>query len=539
MIRKKIICFIFFIILFIIIIICYFSNTHSKIKDEGYKINVTINAEDAPKKISPYIFGINSDSNAVIDKVKVNAIRQGGNRFSTYNWENNYSNSGIDANNISDTYLSDSSVPGDAALKLSKIAKEYNIPYKVTTLQMMGYVASDKKGVVTDSEKAPSSRWKEIKVNKESALSQTPNVSDNYVYMDEYINYLINMLGNSSSETGIQGYSLDNEPALWNKTHYLAHEERVTPKELVNKSVEVAKVIKQQDSNADVFGPALYGLPSFVNLKNESDTEENDEWNEIKKKNNYNWFIDYYLDEMKKSSDIYGTRLLNYLDLHYYCETNGIKSKILQASRNLYDENYESNNYTEKKYKNYLPLLPKIQESIDKYYPGTKIAITEYDFGKNGSTIYEGIAEVQYLSTFAKYEVGFASYFGAYSPYVYMAINMFTNCDTYGDVGDNLVHSESEDISKVGTFSATSSDDLANAKTLNIVLTNNDMNQDANVTVKVENSKVNYKKGKIYGMYDGCDDLTFIGEINAKNIKNNTFTISMPSVSAYRIILES
>ena len=33
--------------------------------------------------------------------------------------------------------------------------------------------------------------------------------------MDEYVNYIIRTLGNSQSDTGIQGYSLDNEPALW------------------------------------------------------------------------------------------------------------------------------------------------------------------------------------------------------------------------------------------------------------------------------------------------------------------------------------
>ena len=42
----------------------------------------------------------------------------------------------------------------------------------------------------------------------------TPGQTNDYVYMDEYVNYLVNTLDNSTTSIGFQGYNLDNEPAI-------------------------------------------------------------------------------------------------------------------------------------------------------------------------------------------------------------------------------------------------------------------------------------------------------------------------------------
>ena len=83
---------------------------------------------------------------------------------------------------------------------------------------------------------------------------------------------------------------------------------------------------------------------------------------------------------MKKASKEAGERLLDYFDIHYYSEACDTPEKILQASRTLYDPTFIEDSYVGKWYSNELPYLPKIQESIDKYFPGTNIAITEYSF---------------------------------------------------------------------------------------------------------------------------------------------------------------
>lgn len=124
------------------------------------------------------------------------SLRQGGNRFTGYNWENNYSNAGRDWNDSSDTNMGDvTDGPAYQARRLSKEAAENNVDYKMATLQMAGYVSADKNGTVAASEVAPSSRWNKVEFQKGGALSDTPDLTDDTVYMDEYVNYLINNLG--------------------------------------------------------------------------------------------------------------------------------------------------------------------------------------------------------------------------------------------------------------------------------------------------------------------------------------------------------
>lgn len=500
--------------------------------ENTFENKITIDVSKKENNISPYIYGINV-IDASLKDVKVNAIRQGGNRTSTYNWENNASNAGSDGENSSDSYLSNSTVPGQILLDLSQKATANNIKYKFTTLQMMGYVAADKNGKVSKKQKAPSGRWKKVEIRKNGELSLNPDTNDDVVYMDEYVNYIISKLGDSTTSTGIQGYSLDNEPALWNNTHSLAHSSSVKMNELISKSIELAKVVKDADSNADILGPALYGIPAYDSLDNEESKNEGDDenWSKIKSENGYNWFIDYYLDEMKKASDEYGSRLLDYIDIHYYSEACDVPSKLLQASRTLYDSSFKENSWISSKYQDILPLLPKLQESIDKYFPGTKIAISEYNFRKSGNTIYEGIAEVQYLIAFAKNNVGIATYWGGYSPYIYSAINMFTDCEEFGEIGENIINSETEDNSKVCTL-VTQND---KADKMDIILTNNDMKETAKINISIENSQKKYKKAHIYGITKNDNEVVEFGTIS--NFRNNEFEISIPSLSTCRIIL--
>ena len=128
---------------------------------DAYQMTVTVDTSANRKAISPYIYGVNEYGNgANLENVKVNAVRQGGNRYTGYNWETNWSNAGADWKHSSDTNIGDiSDGAGYAARNLSKNVNKYGIPYKMTTLQMAGYVSADKNGEVSEEEAAPSARW--------------------------------------------------------------------------------------------------------------------------------------------------------------------------------------------------------------------------------------------------------------------------------------------------------------------------------------------------------------------------------------------
>lgn len=509
-------------------------------------VNVSIDTEMERTEISPYIYGVNQD----LKGQTVTARRLGGNRMTAYNWETNASNAGSDYINSSDDYMvgsvgvpaADANKPGAVSWVFHDQSLAQNVPYTLLTLQAAGYVSADFKGEVKASETAPSSRWKEVKFAKNAPFSLTPDVNDDYVYMDEFVNFLVNKYGDSTTATGVKGYSVDNEPALWAHTHSRVHPEPVECVELVDKTAELSKAVKNVDPNAEIFGPALYGFAAYLSLQDAPD------WESVK--GGYNWFIDYYLDQMKKKSDEAGKRLLDVLDVHYYSEAKGGGMRVtfgediantecnkarLQAPRTLWQKSYVEDSWVaEPWFDNYRPIIPTIQDSINKYYPGTKLAITEYDFG-GGNHITGGIAQADTLGIFGKYGVYLATYWGNENKdYIASAMNLYTNYDGKGSkYGDTSVKCE---VSNDDVASAYSSVEKTDDGKLHIILLNK--NYDSSTTFNLSiNSDEQYKSGKVYG-FDRSGSA--IKERTAvTSIVDNKFTYTLPALSAYHIILDT
>jgi hypothetical protein len=126
------------------------------------------------------------------------------------------------------------------------------------TIQMAGYVAADMNGTVTTAQVAPSSRWKTIGVYKGSPFSLTPDKTDGFVYMDEFVNFMLNKFGPAISG-GVKYYDLDNEPALWSNTHAREHPTPATYAEVFGKGVSMATMVTALDPDAQILGPVSYG----------------------------------------------------------------------------------------------------------------------------------------------------------------------------------------------------------------------------------------------------------------------------------------
>lgn len=508
----------------------------------GYDLDVTVDLNGPRKSISPYIYGINDAG--YLDNVNVNVVRQGGNRYSAYNWENNYSNAGSDWKNSSDTFLTTgyskelAATPGACAIHLSEDCVSHNIPYKMATIQMAGYASADAKGEVTADEAAPSARWKQVKAAKGSEFSLTPDLEDDYVYMDEYVNYLVQTLGDASTAEGINGYNLDNEPALWSHTHSLMHPDKTTYAEMVEKSTEYATAIKAVDPKAEIFGLALFGFGAYTQLSEAPDAD-----------NSYNWFISYYLDKMADAEKTAGKRLIDAIDVHYYSEAMGtdrvtncnddthedcIEAR-LQAPRTLYEVGYIENSWIGQWGQSYLPILPNIQDSINKYYPGTKLAMTEYNFG-GGDHVSGAIAEADTLGVFASNDVYLATLWPLTSniDYQLAAINLYTNYDGNGAAfGDTLVSTKTSDVEKGTAYAAIDGSDESK---VTLVLTNKDLHNSQNATIKL-NGDAAYSSAAIYGITSESSNIQLLGAVN--DIADNTFTIEIPALSVVQIEISS
>ena len=494
----------------------------------GYDMNITVDMKGERKEISPLIYGVNSYT-AKLKDVKATAVRQGGNRMTAYNWETNASNAGSDCKHSSDNNLSDSDDPADCVQQLSKDAAKYGVDYKLTTLQLAGYVSADKNGTVAEEEKAPSDRWNKVVLTKGSAFTDTPDLTDGVVYMDEYVNYIIKKLGDSQSATGIQGYSLDNEPVLWNETHSRMHPEPVTIEELSTKSIEMAKAVKKLDPKAEVFGPALYGYTAYDHL---DDDDQHTEWETVKAKNNYHWYLDSYLDDMRKASEECGTRLLDVLDIHYYSESarNGIEDR-LQSVRTLYEKGFVENSWIGQWCMENVPILPTIKNSIDTYYPGTKLGISEYNFG-GGNDASGTIAQAEALGCYADQGVYFATLWGG-EPYILAGIDLYTNYDGKGgSFGDTLIPAKTEDVSKSSTYASVNAKDDSK---VTVMVTNKDLNMNENAVIDLKNTIKDYKSAAVYAVYGDTEQIRLIDII--KDVKDNKVNVDLPAFSAAMVVV--
>ncbi len=507
---------------------------------ESYNMSVSIDLSAETKSISPYIYGINDAG--YLDKVTATAVRQGGNRYSGYNWENNYSNAGADWKNSSDTYLTngyssaEAKTPGACALHLSADAEKNGVGYKMATIQMAGYVSADADGEITQAEAAPSARWKQVKAAKGSEFSLEPDTTDDYVYMDEYVNYLVNKLGDSTTKTGINGYNLDNEPALWSSTHKLMHPNHTTYAEMVEKSTEYASAIKAVDPNAEVFGLALFGVYAYYNLADAPDRDSS-----------YDWFLSYYLDKMKDAEQTAGKRLIDAIDVHYYSEAKGdnrvtensattdndIAARV-QAPRSLYEQGYKEKSWLTDSLPQLMPILPAVQASIDQYYPGTKLALTEYNFG-GGNHVSGAIAEADALGAFASQGVYLATLWPLSSSIDYQlsAIDLYTNYDGEGSsFGDTLVKSSTDDIELAQAYASINAGNDAEVK---VVLSNKDMNKAEKATISVTGGSSEYKSAVVYAITEDHSDIRIIDVQNG--LSGNTVTVELPPLSVAQIVL--
>lgn len=497
---------------------------------DSYDMNISIDLSGERKEISPLIYGVNQYTcKDDLRNLNVNSVRQGGNRMTAYNWENNASNAGSDWKHSSDNNLSNSDEPADCVQGLSEIADTCNIGYKLTTLQMAGYASADKDGTVSETEAAPSSRWVDVVASKNAPFDETPDLTDGKVYMDEYVNYIVNKLGDSTSPTGIQGYSLDNEPALWHHTHSRIHSDPVSVAELSEKSIELAAAVKNVDPNAEIFGPALYGYTAFDHL---ADDDTSNEWETIKAENNYHWYLDCYLDDMKKAEDEYGTRLLDVLDIHYYSESarNGAEDR-LQSVRTLYEKGFAENSWIGEWCQVNVPILPTIQNSIDTYYPGTKLAISEYNFGGDDDTSGT-IAQAEALGCYADAGVYFATLWGN-GAYILSGINLYTNFDGKGgEFGDSLVPTKTEDVSLSSSYSAINGDDTGYVTAM---ITNKSMTETENAVISLNNSDTEYKAAAVYAVTQDSPEVRLIDIV--EDITDNEVKVELPALSAAMVVI--
>lgn len=499
-----------------------------------------VNTRQARSYISPYVYGVNDNY------ARATARRLGGNRLTSYNWEHNASNAGHDYIHHSDDYVPWQQGVPDSLMSRAGSALRYfhdrsiaQGAYSLVTLPMAGYVAADKGGTVSAADAAPSSRWKEVRVRKGAPLSLAPDLTDSFVYVEEELNFLLQQYGLSGSPTGIHGYSLDNEPCLWFSTHpRLFGETHVAVDTLLRRSVALARLIKEMDPGAEVFGPALYGYNAYLDLQQAPDWAAHNV--------DYDMFVQYYLAEMRRQDSIGGQRLLDVLDLHWYPEYNftsrsspfgdgtdpATNKARMDMPRSLWDSTYVENTWIGNGHQaRILPVLPKLRSYISQYYPGTKLALTEYSY-MGGNHPSGGVAQADALGTFGRQGLYMANYWGAVNNYIKAGFDLFVDYNGQGGrFGDSTVTASTSNIEYSSVYASV---EAGNDGKVHVVVLNKDQNFPRAATFTIA-SDVEFHGARVWAFDGSGSTLRQLPDV--RQVTNNSFTYTLPPMSGLHFVL--
>jgi hypothetical protein len=449
----------------------------------GPALSVDAQADQHP--ISPYLYGMNFADEALAADLDLPVRRWGGNSTSRYNWQINVHNTGSDwyFENIPDG--NSGPLPGGSSTNQFVDQDRRTGTKTILTMPLIGWTPKRR----LDNHPYDCG----FKVSKYAAqqsvdpwdtdcgngVNGSGNITGNdptdtsvaitTTFVSSWIDHLKSRYG-TAANGGVLFYNLDNEPMLWNGTQRDVHPNPATYDEMRDKTYAYAAAIKQADPSAKTLGPVLWGWCAyFFSAKDDCaiGTDYTSHGNTA--------FVPWYLQQMRTYEQQYGVRLVDYLDLHYYPQANGValsgagnaatQALRLRSTRSLWDSTYVDESWIKDMgwQGGIVKLIPRMKEWVTANYSGTKLAITEYNWGALDH-INGAIAQADVLGIFGREGLDLATLWGAPTaaqPGAY-AFRMYRNYDgAHRPFGDVSVRASSTDQSKVAIYAARRSSDHA------------------------------------------------------------------------------
>jgi mannan endo-1,4-beta-mannosidase len=404
-----------------------------------------------PFAVSPLIFGSGEigtldggPPSAVLDKAAGVTLRRFGGNFATgYNWTTNACNAGKDWQHANGDFFaetlglppSERNAPAAAIVAMHRASLAMGAG-SIVALPLAGYVAADKNGPVPADQTAPSPRF--VPVSWRGDRGAGAPIDARVADIPQCLAILIDRFGPATGATGIRGYLLDNEPGLWATQHPRIVPAPVRIADLLARSIAAARVIKRIDPAAWVIGPASWGATGMASLQNAPD------WADYRR---HGSFLAAYLDAFRVASEKEGHRLLDALDVHWYpfsdrgnlfrTEDPALAEPLLDAPRSLTEAGFREASWVSRAFPVAdtgglaLPLLASLERLARDNFPGTRIAVTEYNYGGAGQ-LASGLALADALARFARPEMLLAAHWGALDGWLGTAFRLYRNFDGLG-----------------------------------------------------------------------------------------------------------
>ena len=450
---------------------------------------ISVNA-GSTHPISPYIYGINADAvyaPTVVPAASVTFNRIGGNRWTAYNWQNNYSNAGSDYLYENDQYLDSSTVPAHAVT--SRIAAD-RTGHRATlmTVPMQGYVSADAAGpVTTNGTSVDTSRFKTLQFSKGASFSSTPSNANPSVYDDEFLWAVDKAFpGQGIFTANPVSYpvfvELDNEPDDWAGTHAeIQTSTEISSSAFLAKSVSLAKALKTVFPGVRIWGPAN---ASFASIYWWDSTTFKPDPNIFTPQ--FDWWADAYLAAFQSASTAYGMPLLDAFSMHWYSHVNNPDSSgndisgsttgatlspaavqaVVQSPRSLWDPSFVENSWITQDVgtlngvgnNDSLQMIPRMLAKLKHSGATNNLAFTEYFNGGNNH-IAGLIAQADNLGVFGAQGLYAANLWPiGPAPYPLGAFSAFRNFDGKGgNFGDTSLTTTSTSTASVVAYVSTDS----------------------------------------------------------------------------------
>ena len=465
-------------------------------------VDVIVNSTASVQPISRFIYGMNG-WDPRIRPANLTLSRSGGNRMTAYNWETNASNAGADYHNQNDNFLGGGNTPNGAVAPDLERARNAGAGM-IVTMPLIGYVAADKNGDldVANTPNYLNLRFHQSPARKNAAFSLTPDTTDKFVYQDEYIHFLDKTYpGSFAAADNPLMINLDNEPDLWQSTHARLRGDTnpatqagttATYAEMIQRTVDYAGAAKAVNPAAQIFGPVNYGWQGMIRFQDAADAADRD-------------FLNFYLQQMAAAEVTAGRRLVDVLDVHWYPEARGacagnpmdgcrvtdnnneagVVAARMAAPRSLWDSTYVENSWITQYSTGGagINLLPRLKGKILANYAGTKLGITEYNYG-GANHISGAIAQADVLGIFGREGLYAATLWRLESnnDFIYGGFDAFRNYDgSNGTFGNTSIHATTSDTANTSAYASVDSGNIG--RMVMVVINKNATAQTAGISV--------------------------------------------------------
>lgn len=419
---------------------------------QPFPVRMHVDCAAEPRAISPLIYGIAYDPRLDAShkhqwELGTTARRWGGNSTSRYNWR-----LGNAWNTANDWFFRNVNFTGDPGYTWERFLDDNQVHGVGTTLTvpMLGWVAKDREsvgfpvavyGAQRRTDPYRSHAGDGYRPDGKPVTPTTPSITSTPMPPSEVGRWVAAIRARDAQRgvRSVQSWILDNEPALWNSTHRDVHPDPLTYDELLERTLKYGAAVREADPEGLIAGPAEWGWPGY--FFSAADSEAGFRLKPDRRAHGDVPLLDWYLRQLRDHERRTGQRLLDIVDVHFYPQVKGLKHGTggatdedtnalrLRATRALWDPTYVDESWIGEAVR----LIPRLQEIIDREYPGRRISLGEWSFGAENHPS-GGLALAEALGRFGQHGV-YSAYYWTYpakESFGFWAFRAFRNYDGRG-----------------------------------------------------------------------------------------------------------